>query len=422
MIDLKYYSALQYDYGNFFPIAQRLARDFGDMYYWMPKIHDGFPTHKPIDVGRNVPDVISVMEWAEVIEEVDMVLFSDCHEPALQKFFEDVLKKKVFGSRYASQLEHDRQAMKMLMKSLQLPVNQYYVAEGIDELEMLLKEHDNVYVKSALRGDMESWKSQNYTLSKFELQRMRSSLGAYQNKEVYIVEEPIESIAEIGIDTVTVDGMYPEYVMTGIELKDTGFYGRIIRYSDLPHQLKLVTDKLAGVFKDYGYKGWFSDEVIIGGDTQGYLIDPTMRCPSPPTDLALEMITNYSEVIWNTASGVLPKIEFNESHGVQLIIKSDVAKTDPVPLIIPDEFKKYVKIKNLTIDDDGTYYFTPMEIQMCEIGSVVGIGNSMEEALSMAKAIANSIKGFDIKVNTDCIKDAQQQLERLEVNGIPYMQ
>lgn len=421
MIDLKYYTALQYDYGNFFPIAQRLARDFGETFYWMPYVHDGFPTHKPIDVGRNVPDVMRIREWASIIDEVDLVMFSDCHEPALQMFFEKQLKKKVFGSRYASELEHDRKTMKELMKSLNLPLNKYYVAEGIDELEQLLMEHENVYVKSGLRGDMESWKSINYTLSKGELQRMRNNLGVYQNKPTYIIEEPIDSIAEIGVDLVTVDGMYPEYVLTGIELKDTGFYGRIMRYAELPIQLRLVTDKLSTIFREYGYKGWFSDEVIISGDMEGYLIDPTMRCPSPPTDLALEMITNYPEVIWNTASGVLPKLQFNETHGVQLIIKSEVAKTDPVPLIIPEEFKRFVKIKNLTIDDDGTYYYTPMEVQMCEIGSVVGMGNSMQEALDMAKMIADSIKGFDIKINTDCIKEAEIQLGRLEVNGINYL-
>lgn len=422
MAELNELSVLVYDYGNFFPVAQRLARDFGKVFYWMPYVHDGFPTHKPIDVGRNVPDVIRIKEWAEIIYEVDMVLFCDCHEAALQMFFQNGLGKKVFGSRYASELEHDRSAMKQVMKQVGLPLNTYYVAEGIDELEKVIKGHDNVFVKSGLRGDSETWKSQNYALSKFELQRMRSSLGAYQNKEKYIVEEPIESVAEIGVDLVTVEGMYPENVITGIEVKDTGFLAKIVMYSELPIQLKDVTDKLSLVFRDYGYRGWFSNEVIIGGDMKGYLIDPTLRLPSPPTDLALEMITNYPEVIWQVANGILPKIKYEYKWGVQLIIKSETAKTDPSPLIIPDQFKRFVKIKNLTIDDDGTYYYTPLGISMSEIGSVVGLGNSMKEAISMAKMVADSIKGFDIKINTDCIQDAKKQIDRLEVNGISYLQ
>jgi hypothetical protein len=208
----------------------------------MPKVMNGFPDHRPIDVGRNVPGVIRVKEWAEVINDVDLVYFPDCHEPALQMFFQNDLNKKVFGSRYASDLEHDRKGTKELMKQLDLPLNEYFVAEGMDELEKILKENDNVYVKSSLRGDSETWKSTNYLLSKGELQRMRSNLGAYQNKETYIVETPIDSIAEVGIDTFCVDGMYPEMCLTGIELKDTGYLGRMTRYMDLPKQLREVTD------------------------------------------------------------------------------------------------------------------------------------------------------------------------------------
>ncbi len=422
MTDLKDLTVLVYDYGNFFAISQKLAEVFKTVYYFMPKISNGFPDHRPIDVGRNVPGVIPVKEWAEVINDVDLVYFPDCHEAALQMFFQNDLKKKVFGSRYAINLEHDRKGTKELMKQLDLPLNEYFVAEGMDELEAVLKENENVYVKSSLRGDSETFKSTSYILSKGELQRMRNNLGAYQNKETYIVEKPIESIAEVGIDTFCIDGMYPEFVMTGIELKDTGFAGCMTRYMDLPEQLRLVTEKFSLVFRDYNYRGWYSNEVIIAGDMKGYLIDSTCRNPSPPTDLVLEMITNYGEAAWQVASGIVPKIKFDYKWGVQLIIKSETARADPSPLIIPNELKKYVKVKNLTIDDDGTYFYTPFGVDMVEIGSVIGMGATMKEALSMAKMVAGSIKGFDIKINSDCIEDAQKQIDRLAVNGISYLQ
>jgi hypothetical protein len=193
------------------------------------------------------------------------------------------------------------------------------------------------------------------------------------------------------------------------------------RYMDLPKQLRVVTDSFSQVFRDYGYRGWHSNEVIISGDMKGYLIDLTQRNASPPTDLALEMITNYPEVVWQVARGFVPVIKYVYPWGVQLVIKSDTARSEASPLIIPDEFKRFVKIKNLTIDDDGTYFYTPMGVEMTEIGSVIGMGNSMKEALAMAKTVANSIKGFDIKVNADCIDDAMKQIDRLEVNGISYL-
>lgn len=410
------------DYGNYFPIAERLGREdgFNEVFYYCPYVFNGFPDHRPIDIGRNVPNVIRVKEWASVISEVDVVIFPDSHEPALQLFFESI-GKKVFGCKYGCELEHDRKRTKEIMKELDLPINEYFTATGVDELDDVLMQNDDMYVKSSLRGDMETFHHENYVLSKGEMQRMRSHLGTYQNQENYIIESPVESVAEIGIDTFAVSGQYPFETLTGIELKDTGYYGQILPYNTLPRQLKLVTDKFAEIFKDLNYTGAFSDEVIISKDKKGYLLDMTCRFPSPPCDLMMEMFTNFPQIIFDVANGLVPVIKHKYDHGVQLIIKSDIARTEPSPLIIPDEYKNFVKVKNLVIDDDGTYYYTPQNIELVEIGSVVGLGNSMQEAVAMAKEIAESIKGFDIKINTDCIEDAEQQINALKRVGINYL-
>lgn len=413
---------LCYDYGNYISVAERLARSDGykTVYYFCPKIMNGFPDHKPVDIGRNVPGVNVVHEWASVIDSVDLVVFPDSHEPALQVFFES-LGKKVFGCRYGCEIEHNRSYAKGLMKEIGLPVNDYEVAFGMDDLENLLRQRENVYVKSSLRGDMESWHHENYLLSKNALLKMRSDLGTYINKETYIVESPIESIAEIGVDTFCIDGMYPSKSLSGIELKDTGYYGQITDYISLPRQLKMVTDKFADVFRDLRYRGAYSNEVIISTDKKGYLIDTTSRMAQPPTDLSLELYTNYPEIVWWVANSMVPIVQHSYKHGVQLIIKSELARTEPSPIIVPDQFKTRVKIKNLTIDDDGLWYYTPMGIDMVEVGSVIGTGSTMQEALDMAKMVADHITGFDIKIKTDCINDAVDQIQRLKQIGINYL-
>lgn len=413
---------LVYDYGNYLSIAERLGRSdgFSKVYYFTPKIMNGFPDHRPFDIGRNVSGVEVVKEWASIIDEVDIVVFPDSHEAALQQFFVDI-GKKVFGSKFACEIEHDRATAKQLMKDIDLPLNDYEVVHGINELESTLMGRENVFVKSKLRGDMETWHHENYLLSKGELQRMRTHLGAYQNKEEYIIESPIESLAEIGIDTFCVDGLYPSDVVTGIELKDTGYYGQIVPYHSLPRQLKTVTDKFSETFRDLKYRGAYSNEVIIGEDKRGYLIDTTSRMAQPPTDLMLEMLENYPEIVLDVANGIVPILRYKYRHGVQLIIKSDLARTEPCPVLVPDEYKKLVKLKNLTIDDDGVWYYTPVGIEMNEIGSVVGFANSMQEAVQMAKTVAESIKGFDIKINTDCIDKAVEQIQALKKIGINYL-
>lgn len=421
-INLKDKVCLVMDYGSYLPLASRLARSdgFGTVYYHIPVVHNGYPDHRPHDIGRNVEGVIKIDEWASVINEVDIVVFPDVYEPALQTYFASI-GKAVFGSRYACELEYNRGKLKSMMKKLGLPVNEYEIVTGVDELDRSLKDKTNVFVKGNLRGDMESWKSTEYILSKGELQRMRTHLGAFQNKAVFLIETPVESLAEVGIDTFCIGGRYPYDTLTGIELKDIGYYGQIVPYKSLPKQLRLVTDKFSDLFSDLEYYGAHSNEVIISDDNKGYCIDLTNRFPQPPSDLMMEMYTNFPEIVWDVANKKIPELQYKYKHGVQFIIKSDLAKTEASPLIVPEEYKNFVKIKNLTIDDDGTWYYTPLSIEMTEIGSVVGVGNSLKEAVKMASKIVESIKGFDIKINTDCIEDAEDQISKLHENGIKYL-
>lgn len=420
--DLKSLSVLVYDYGNYFSVAERLSREdgFGSTYYFCTKIINGFPDHKPLDIGRNVSNVICVKEWAECIHEVDLIVFCDSHEPALQLYFESI-GKKVFGCKRANELEHNKGLLLDTMKDLGLPVGIYYKIKGIDELDNFLKGIENVYVKSELRGDCETFKHKTYSLTKGELVRMKNQMGAFQNEENYVICEPIESIAEIGIDTFCIDGKYPHKVMTGIEIKDSAFVGCVTEYNMLPKQLKIVTDKFSDLFNELGYRGAHSNEEIVGTDKRGYCIDLTNRFPQPPSDLYMEIYTNFPEIVWQVACGIVPNIEYTYKWGVQLIIKSDLGKTEPSPLIVPDEYKKFVKVKNLVIDDDGTWYYTPNNIEMREIGSVIGVGHTMKEAINMAKKIADSIQGFDIQINSDCLEKAQEQIANLKKVGINYL-
>lgn len=423
MIDLKSLNCLVYDYGNYLSVAERLGREdgFGTVYYFVPKTMTGYPEYKPFDIGRNVKNVVVVKEWAECIHDVDLVAFPDSHESELMLFFESI-GKRVFGCRRANELEHNKGLLKQTLKDVGLPVGIYYSFKGVDMLTEFLKNKENVYIKSELRGMMETWKHKNYALSKMELLRMKNNMGTFASEENYIVEEPIESIAEIGIDSFCVNGKFPKEVLSGIELKDTGFVGCITEYDFLPVQLRDVTDKLSVLFDELNYRGAHSNEVIIGKDKRGYLLDETMRIPNPPGELYLELYSNFPEIVWLVANGIVPKIEYKHKWGVQLIIKSDTAKTEPSPIIVPEEYKQYVKLKYLVIDEDGTWYYVPPTgLEMKEIGSVSGVGATMKEAINMAKKIAESIQGFDIEINSDCLGKAQEQIENLKKAGIRYL-
>lgn len=408
------------DFGNYIGVARRLAKDFKRVLYYCPYVINGFPEHNPVDIGRGVFEIEKITDWEDYYEEIDIFVFPDLYFAGLQEMLRRQ-GKIVFGSGRGQIMETDRGMMKSLQRDLGLPLNEYEEVEGLYELEELLKVTEDKYIKSGLRGDNETFHHTNYVLSKEELKGMKHRMGIFDKKEKYIIETPIESIAEIGIDTMVCDGQYLDESLTGIELKDVGYYGKMVDYDKLPKQLKLITDKLAPVFREYSYRGAYSNEVRVDKKNVGYLIDQTCRFPSPPTSLMLCMYENFSEVIWSIANGFLPTVKYKYKHGVQLIVKSDMAQTEPVALQFPMEYRDYIDIKNLVVDDDGTYYYTPNGVTMKECASVSGLGNTMEEAVKMATEISESLKGFDIKVNCDCIGDAKKQIEGLKKHRINYL-
>jgi phosphoribosylamine-glycine ligase len=408
------------DFGNYISVAIRLSKDFEKVYYWAPFVINGFPEHNPKDIGRGVPEIVKISEWEPYFEEIDIFVFPDLYFSGLQSFLRRQ-GKLVFGSGQGQIMETDRGFMKRVQKELGLPLNDYDEVEGVYELEANLMFAEDKYIKSELRGDSETFHHHNYTTSKEELKNMKQRMGIYDKKEKYIIESSIESIAEVGIDTMSIDGQFLPESLTGIELKDVGYYGKMVPYKSLPPQLKDVTDKLSPLFQTFEYRGAYSNEVRIDKDKVGYLIDSTTRFPAPPTTLMLAMYENFSEVVWYVANGIVPIVQYKYAHGVEFIMKSESAKTQPVAIQFPMEYKRYISIKNLVVDDDGTYHFTPNGVPMKEMGSVCGLGNSMEQAVKMATEIAKTIKGFDLTINTDCIDDAKAQLKKLRENGINYL-
>src|ERR1700733_6118307 len=206
MKDLSQYKILVIDYGTNISVAVRLARDFGTVFYWSgPYVTNSFPEHSPLDVGNNVPNIVKVKDWAEVVDEIDMAMFTESMEPYLQNDF----KKRgipVFGSVFAEKLEHDRLLIKETLKELGLPVGPYTIAHGLDELEQILRNSKGCYVKNCLRGNGETWKHKDWRLSKRQLIKLRHKMGLYENRETYVIDEELECLIEIGYDGVIVGG------------------------------------------------------------------------------------------------------------------------------------------------------------------------------------------------------------------------
>ena len=82
-----------------------------------------------------------------------------------------------------------------------MPLNEYKVIEGFDNMEEYLKTHNDLFVKNNLyRGVMETWHHETYQTSKPFLDFLKTEYGMYQGEEKFILETPIDNAVEFGFD------------------------------------------------------------------------------------------------------------------------------------------------------------------------------------------------------------------------------
>ena len=119
----------------------------------------------------------------------------------------------------------------------------------------------------------------------------------------------------------------------------------------------LDTDNaLAKVMKSYGYRGFYSTEIRVGKDGVPFLIDPTMRTPNPPGFLYSEMYSNFSEIVWKGANGILVDPKPLGKFGVQLQMKSSWSDSGHwQPIDFDMKFRQQIKIANACKIGDQFY-------------------------------------------------------------------
>jgi predicted RNase H-like HicB family nuclease len=419
MKQVKDLTILVYDYGSYISVAQRLARDVKKVYYYC-QWQTSFPKWNEYCVGMGVKNIERVDDIWDVFDEIDLFVFPDLFKGSFQDWL--VSKGKiVFGSRSGEDMEIYRDEMKDIMKEVGLPVNKYERIEGFSKLSEYLKDKKDLYIKTNLiRGNGETFHYIDYKLSKSRLDELQHQLGAYKDMAIFIVETPIPDAVEIGYDGFFIDSRVPDKCLTGIEVKDAGYVGALVSYDSIAKVLKDINNKLQGVFTKAGYRGFYSNEVRYTKGKIGYLIDQTNRAGQPPSDLQQELFDNFTECIWHVANGILPNIKSQYKYGAQIIIKSSWATTEPQAIYFPKKYENYVKIKNLMYVD-GVAHFVPVNVEMEEIGSVIGLGKTMDEAIEMAVKISKEVKGDCVSINGESLTQAKEQIKKAAEYGIKLM-
>jgi hypothetical protein len=401
----------------FVSLAERLARDFGKVYLYVPS-GGSFPTLNAGMVGYGLPGVERVDDvFGPHFESVDLFFLPDLGHSALAIQLEK-MGKRVWGARNGEELENYRELCKEVMEKEGLPVQPWVKLKGISALRSHLKSNANQHVKiDRWRGVTETFFSPKYEVIEPKLDEIAHTLGGFKEELQFIAEDDLPDRVEVGIDAYCIDGAYPAQTLFGIEVKDLAYVGQMVDWQAIPEPLRRWNQKLAPYFAKYGYRGFLSNEIRIGADLEPYMVDATCRAPSPPSELWQELYTNLGEIIWEGANGNLVDPIPAAKFGVEVILKSSFAEKNWLPVAVPEQFERQVKLFNC-IMVDGRRYVVPQDEEMSEIGAVVGWGDTLDAALDHAREAGEAIEGYGVKFSLGNSDKAVEQMQKLNDLGL----
>lgn len=401
----------------FTEFAVRMARDFGKVYLFTPWVTT-FPKIQAGMIGYGMEGIERVDDvFGDHFEEVDIFIFGDIYRSSMQVYLESI-GKRVWGPRNGEELEIYREVCKEVMQEKGLPVQPYKVIKGIKSLREYLASKPRSFVKiDKWRGNFETFFSESIELVEPKLCEIEGQLGGFKDIVEFCVEDELPDCVEVGLDCYCIDGKFPSSTLCGIEVKDLGYVAEFLPYKKINEPITRWTTSMAPELAKYGYRGFISNEIRIGKDLEPYMIDACCRLGCPPNEVYQEFYLNLAEIVWEGAGGRLVDPEPAGKFAVELILKSDWAKTNWQPIGFDPKFRNQIKIFN-PVCVNGQYFAVPQDEDMAEIGAVVGWGDTLDDAIAHAMKAADSIKGYGIKIPKGSIDDAKKQMEELEEFGV----
>ena len=420
VLDLKTKRCLVVDNGLFSELAPRLARDFGSVGYFLPWI-SAYPKAAPAHIGINLaPNVERVLNLWDAVPHADIIVFPDLYFADVVDVIVGHFKKPVWAARRAEALELDRWGTRKLQKQLGLPAPRTRYFAGVDDLASYLEGCDGpCWVKiSTYRGDGETWQHTSWHTTETYLNYFKQRVGGLKDDYEFLVEDHVEGV-EVGYDGWTVRGDFPPASFWGFEVKDRGYVGKFQRYDEQPEPVRFVNGRLAPVLRHEGASSFCSFEFRLNGDGRPYLIDPCLRCGSPPFEATMEGYANLSEILWAGARGEMVEPEPLGGYLAMAMIHAPFALTNWVPVEVPEEDRRWLKLRNAAVLG-GKLYHVPVGGEMPEIGAVVAVEDSLEKAKEKVHERAERVQGYQLNITTDALDRADEEVTEARKYGVNF--
>lgn len=417
-MNLKNKKIMVVDKGLFEHIAIKLAR-VCQVYYWLQG-ETPYPESPRSKIGTGYNGMERVNCPWPLKDEIDLWVFPDVYNSGIVESLR-AEGRLVFGAGAGEELELDRLVLRETLKEVGLPVNpSFEVVKGVNNLRNYLKGKTDLYIKlSYFRGDFETFHHEDEDQTNDWLDDLVSRIGGNQEDIQFLVESPIEADCESGYDGFEVEGQVPEYSSVGYEIKDQGIIEKI--FQTLPPIIEGVNKKMAPVFSDYGYRGFYSNELRITKDGSPYLIDATCRAGSPPSELTCDMYTDesYAKALFDVAAGQMPRLDPVSEYGAEIILRSSWYDKHQLRVKFPPEIDRYVKLKNSYRVGPRHYICVPNG-NGAFFGAVIGLGDTAERAIRAAEENRDKIKCLELEFDKDFKTEAMEQIEKGARHGIQF--
>lgn len=426
--DLSNLCAVVFDAGLFAELAIRLAREkdgFGKVYYYR-EWKENLPVSCKMVVGDGFTPVKRVKHFHDILPEADIAIFPDVMEGDRQQFLEDI-GIPVWGAKRAEDLELDRVLFKDTVKEVGLPVGPFKVIEGLTKLREHLKKHEDLWIKiSWFRGDSETWHHKNYFLSQPKLDALQYWYGPTAEEITFVVEETIPTEIEVAYDGPCVHGQFPSRAIHGYESKDKAYIAHLQKYDEMPKQVRYVNECFAPLLKRAKYAQMWGTEIRVDTEGQPFFTDATTRFPLPPGFIQLELFGNLPEIIWKGANGEFVDIKSDYEFACEVILWSRWAFDNWEPVIIPKKVRQWTKLIMPCQMGSDEFYICPGRERKPnpsvseEIGSVIGLGNTIEEAAAHLKENLDEVQGYDAHGSIDALNDCLKSIHAAQEQGIEF--
>jgi hypothetical protein len=401
--------------GAYVPIAHRMS-DFFDKVYYHSVNQSPFPRISLDKIGIGYDDIERLDDFWSSLSLFDVVIFTDIY---FSDWGERLRKigKLVWGGCQSDVIETDRKLFKDELSNVGMLVAPTKYINGITDLLEYLKGSKDKWIKmSYYRGEMETFHHINWSQSQVWADDLKREMGPLGETVEFIIEDSIDSIAEVGYDGYCINGIHPQSALWGLEVKDCCYVGKQSLNSDMPQPVQYVNTTFSPVLQKYKHTGFYSTEIRYTKDGDSYYTDPCLRAGSPPSNTYLDMIDNWDDIIVEGAKGNVVEPKFRAKYGVEIILKSGHATDNYLPVSFDPKYSKNVKLKGSFYINDSNYIipFKHAGIDMSEFGSVVVVGDDLPSIVNQALEIASNVECYGINYDNNALDKAMETLSKVE--------